>query len=68
MIHLIELDNLERSRTYIYSDGSRDRLENVTHFVATKSTHRLRTLDGLFHIVPIDAFIRIELDIDNFTL
>lgn len=58
----------EKSRTYVYANGVRDTLENVVALgVSPRGTHRLETADGKKHIVP-PGWIRIELDVDSWTL
>lgn len=65
---LVELKPAERSRTYFFPGGERVHVENVTHFLCRSSgTHRLKTADGKFHIVPT-GWLHIELDMDAFTL
>jgi len=63
------LDPAEQERTYIYADGSRDTLTNVSHFAYSErsQTHRLRTADGLLHIVA-PGWRRIEIRAEAFTV
>ena len=68
MIELKELSPAEKSRTYTFPGGERIRILNVTHFLARPSgTHRLRSQDGLLHIVPT-GWIHIAIEAENFTL
>jgi len=67
-IELMQLDSPERRRTYFFPGGETVTLENVTHFLARESgTHRLRTADGKFHIIP-PGWFHVELDMDGFTV
>lgn len=67
MLELAKLDKAEKKRIYHYSDGSKFELENVTHFLNSNSTHRLKTADGRFWVVE-KKHIVIELHMENFTL
>lgn len=65
---MTELKAMERRRTYSFPGGEKVTLENVTHFLCRSTgTHRLRTADGLLHIVPV-GWLHIELDVDDFTV
>lgn len=58
----------ERTRKYGYADGTFVQFKDVTHVLARPSgTHRLKTADGMLHIVnPGWRFITI--DADDWTL
>lgn len=64
---MIKLKEPEKLRTYIWSDGSKVVIKGVTHFCASQTTHRLKTKDGLHHIIP-NGWNHIELDIKSFTI
>lgn len=67
-IEMTELDKPERKRTYVFPGGETITLEKVTHFLCRESgTHRLKTDDGLYHIVPT-GWIHIILDMEDWTL
>jgi|ETN02SMinimDraft_2_1059926.scaffolds.fasta_scaffold21737_4 hypothetical protein len=67
MVELIKLKAPEKSRTYYYSDGTVETIYDITHFGTTKTTHRLKSSNGLLHIVA-SGWRRIEIDADYFTL
>ena len=50
-----------QTRVYHFPGGHVVRLENVTHFAAPGSTHRLKTADGKYHIVN-GGWLNIEID------
>ncbi len=61
-IEMTPLTNGEKSRTYVWPSGSRDKIDNVTHIcVRPSGSHRLQTSDGLKHIVPA-GWIRVEVE------
>ena len=67
-MELTELNPKEKSRTYSFPNGEKVQLHDVTHFLARDSgTHRLKTLDGRLHIVPV-GWLHIEIDAGAFTL
>lgn len=67
-IDLVELGAPERKRTYFFPGGEQVVLLEVTHFLARPSgTHRLKTADGRFHIIP-SGWLHIELDMDAFSV
>jgi hypothetical protein len=67
-VEMAEIKPPERSRLYRFPGGEAVRLEQVTHLaVGASGTHRLRTADGKFHIVP-PGWNHIILDIDDWTL
>lgn len=51
----------EKSRTYIYADGSKFTVENVTRVAVRPTNHRLETADGKKFIVR-GGYVAIELD------
>lgn len=67
-IGTVEMQKLpqEQARTYVYADGSRYRVENVTHLAVSRRTdgsdsHRLRREGGqLIYVAP--GWIAIEFD------
>lgn len=65
---MTELKPPERSRIYFFPNGETVKLENVTHFAASTTTHRLKTGDGKLHIVPLAGWLHIEIEADSFTL
>jgi len=67
MKEMIELNPPENKRTYYFRDLTVVNLFNVTHFLDSKSTHRLKTKDGKLHIIPKD-FNHIEIKCEEFTL
>lgn len=61
-IEMVPLTNGEKSRTYVWPNGARDTIENVTSIcVRPSGSHRLQTADGKKHIVPT-GWLRIEID------
>lgn len=67
-VEMNTLNPIERSRTYLFPNGEKFTLENVTHLaVSAGGTHRLKTQDGHLHIVPT-GFLHIEIDADGWTL
>ena len=62
---MIELEFFERSRKYYYADGSHIEFKNVTHFLNSTTTHRLRA-DGVLVIVE-RGWRSITIDSDEFT-
>lgn len=68
MLELKELNQSEKARIYHYKDGNKFKIENVTHFLDSNSTHRLKTQDGHLWIIPKENILAIELITDNFTL
>lgn len=68
MLELTALTEPELRRIYTFAGGDRVVLERVTHFLARPSgTHRLRTVDGKLHIVPV-GWIHIEIEATGFSL
>lgn len=67
VLEITELNPSESKRTYHYSDGTKLQLCDVTHFLNSNSTHRLKTKDGKLWIVE-KKFIAIEIDVSEFTL
>jgi hypothetical protein len=68
MLELTELKPIEKTRTYTFPGGEKIALTNVTHFLARDSgTHRLRTMDGMLHIVPV-GWIHVAIDAEGFSL
>lgn len=64
---MVELEHIERSRTYRYSDGCALRIENVALIcVRPSGSHRLETKDGKKWIIP-PGWIAIEIDTDEWT-
>ena len=60
-------ENPEKRRTYYFPNGRVD-LYGVTELVVRPSgTHRLKTKDGLSHIV-CSGWLHIELDIENWSV
>ena len=59
---LEKLNPEEATRTYHFPDGVKVVLEDVTHFKASSSTHRLRTRDGKLHIIPKEGWVHIEIE------
>ena len=58
----------EKKRTYHFPNGESFSLYNVTHFLARPSgTHRLKTGEGLLHVVPT-GWLHIEIDVEDWTL
>lgn len=50
---MTEINPPERKRTYHFPNGEVVELTDVTHFLCRESgTHRLKTKDGKFWIVP----------------
>lgn len=68
MFELTVLKPKEKSRIYYFDNGNRLELDGVTHFMATESTHRLKTSDGKLRIVPRNGWFHIEIEVDEFTL
>lgn len=67
-MELTELNPPEQSRAYTFPNGEVVRLHNVTHFLARASgTHRLKTADGILHIIPT-GWLHIEIAADSFTI
>lgn len=67
-LSFVELKNVEASRTYVYPDGSRYRVEGVTHICTRKSgSHRLNTVGGLKVLVQ-PGWIAIEFDMAEWSL
>lgn len=65
---LIELNPVERKRTYNYPNGAKVALFGVTHLeVRSSGTHRLKTADQHLHIVQ-PGWVHIEIDADDWTL
>lgn len=65
---MTELNPAERSRTYEFPNGETVTLENVTHLaVSASGTHRIKTGDGMLHIVPV-GWHHIVIDADDWTL
>lgn len=65
---LVKLDHVERLRRYLYGDGRKIELVNVTHLLVRPSgTHRLQTADGRKWIVN-PGWLAIELEMDEWTL
>lgn len=61
------LNHTERSRTYVYPDGARTTIVDVTHVAAPKGrSHRLITADRRKHIIA-PGWLRIEIDTDEWT-
>jgi len=61
----VKLNPPNRSRTYYFANGGYVTLKDVTELIVQDSgTHRLKTGDGKFHIIP-SGWIHIELDIDG---
>ena len=68
-LEMIELDYPELQRHYLYGDGSRLSYSNVTHFLNSETTHRLRTADGFLHIIEKSSGWRaIEIFAEEFTI
>ncbi len=68
MLDLPALEKPEASRTYKFRGGEALTLTNVTHFLARESgTHRLRTGDGKFHVVP-PTWYHIEIEVEGFSV
>lgn len=65
-IELVKLDHVEKIREYHYADGTSIKFENVTHFLNSNTTHRLKA-DGGLYIVK-DGWRYIKLDVEDFTL
>ncbi len=66
-MELKALNPNEKSRLYVFPNNEKVRLENVTEFFASSTTHRLKTADGRLHIIPM-GWIHIEIEADSFTL
>lgn len=63
----VELNPIEAKRTYTFPNGTVE-LENVSELTVSKSgTHRLKTQDGILHIVPV-GWLHIEIDCSDWTL
>jgi hypothetical protein len=67
-MELTPLNPQERSRTYTFPNGETVTLNDVTHFAAGETTHRLKTADGKIHIVPKSGWLHIAIDADKFTV
>ena len=67
-MELTKLNPKEKSRTYTFPNGEKIALQEVTHFHAGETTHRLKTSDGKLHIVPKSGWLHIEIDAGSFTL
>lgn len=62
------IDPPEKMRVYIFAGGEKVSFENVTGLAVSKSgTHRLETVDGRKHIVPV-GWLSITLEMDDWTL
>lgn len=62
------LDPIERKRTYTFPQTDTVELTNVIAIkVSDSGNHRLKTSDGLLHIVPT-GWIHICIDADEWTL
>jgi hypothetical protein len=62
-----KLKHPERSRTYIYADGTTFRVDNVTHVkVSAGGNHRLKTAGGHLHIV-VPGWRAITIDADDWS-
>lgn len=58
----------EQWRVYEFPNGQCVKLDKVTHLgVRLSGTHRLRTADGLLHIVP-PGWLHITIGADDWTL
>ena len=66
----LELKELEaeQNRVYYYKDGSKFEIKDVTHFLDSNTTHRLKTKDGHLWIIMKANVIAIELIAGSFTL
>jgi len=63
-----ELKFTERSRKYVYGDGTFVEFKDVVRIsVRPSGTHRLETKDGR-RIIVISGWKYIELDVDDWTL
>lgn len=67
-MELTELNPIEKQRIYVYPDGTTAVFYNVTHFAASKTTHRLRTDNGNLHIVAEGWRYITLVDHERFTL
>ena len=68
MKELTELDNGgEAYREYFWLDGYSLKLENITHFAASATTHRLKDSNDLLHIVP-EGWRHIIIKAKHFTI
>lgn len=65
---MIELNNIESVRIYHLKDGGKIELKNITHFLSSKSTHRLKDINNVLYIVPNDVFNYIEIITKEFTI
>ncbi len=67
-INPIKLNEPELERVYTFPGGHIVALKTVTHFLARPSgTHRLRTSDGMLHIIP-PGWIHIAITAKKFSL
>lgn len=67
MKDFVELKHMEIKRIYHYADSTKFEIENVTHFLNSNSTHRLKTKDNRLWIVE-KKFIAIEIHTEDFTV
>lgn len=65
-MELRKLNPKEDSRTYYYADGSKQTFRNVTHFAASKTTHRLRAESKL--VIVAEGWKWIEIEAEAFTV
>lgn len=62
---MVKLDFIETKRSYYYADGTSISFENVTHFLNSTTTHRLKA-NGKLYIVK-NGWRYIEIEADEFT-
>ena len=63
-----KFDPAEKSRTYVFPNGSVVVLKDITELIVRPSgTHRLKTADGHSHIIPA-GWIHIELEINDWSV
>lgn len=67
-MELIELTAKEKLRIYHLKDGNKIELSNITHFLSTDSSHRIKDENGILYIIPKVVFNYIELHTEHFTI
>lgn len=63
-----ELLPKESKRTYHFPKGEKVYIENITHLsVSASGTHRLKSEDGMLHIIPT-GWIYIKIQAEDWTI
>lgn len=69
-MELTELKPKEERRVYHWhnKDRSPTVFSNVTHFISSMTTHRLKLEDGRLIIIPVQDLNYIEITAESFTI